>query len=370
MKAAIFGGPRDISVGERRTRASRTRATPSSASRWPASAARTSGTIPANPRTRSARSATSSSAWWSRSGSRARHRQARPRRRPLHVLRRHLRPLPRGLDVELRGRAVRNHGIDGGQGEAVRVPFADATLVRVPGTGHSDASLRSLLTLSDVICTGHHAAASGGVGPGMSWPWSGTARWACAPSSRRRLGAARIIALSRNPARQAVARGLVPPTSSPSAATRRRGGPGSRRHRRRRCPGCVGTGQSMATAFAIRDRARSSGRLAPPTASRCRSTPYLPQRWPSRRRPPARRYIPELLPTSWTAACSPAVFDFEPTSTHRGGVPGDGRGARDQGARARRGELERGAVRPSKPERGSDTAGCPVRRRSTVRSPP
>jgi threonine dehydrogenase-like Zn-dependent dehydrogenase len=36
-------------------------------------------------------------------------------------------------------------GVDGGQGEAVRVPFADGTLVRVPGAGHSDETLRSLM---------------------------------------------------------------------------------------------------------------------------------------------------------------------------------------------------------------------------------
>src|SRR3954454_4161704 len=47
---------------------------------------------------------------------------------------------------------------DGGQGEAVRVPLADGTLVPVPGSGHSDAMLRSLLTLADVMGTGHHAA--------------------------------------------------------------------------------------------------------------------------------------------------------------------------------------------------------------------
>ena len=56
-------------------------------------------------------------------------------------------------------------GIDGGQGEAVRVPFADATLVRVPGSGHSEETMRSLLALSDVMGTGHHAAVSAGVNP-------------------------------------------------------------------------------------------------------------------------------------------------------------------------------------------------------------
>src|SRR5258705_3313724 len=43
---------------------------------------------------------------------------------------------------------------DGGQGEAVRVPLADGTLVPVPGSGYSDEMLASLLTLSDVMATG------------------------------------------------------------------------------------------------------------------------------------------------------------------------------------------------------------------------
>src|SRR6266516_7138822 len=60
----------------------------------------------------------------------------------------------------LHGGSFGNHGIDGGQGEAVRAPFADATLVKVPGSGHSDETMLSLLSLSDVMCTGHHAAMS------------------------------------------------------------------------------------------------------------------------------------------------------------------------------------------------------------------
>ena len=36
---------------------------------------------------------------------------------------------------------------DGGQGEAVRVPLADGTLVPVPGSGHSDGLMAALLTL-------------------------------------------------------------------------------------------------------------------------------------------------------------------------------------------------------------------------------
>src|SRR5438093_7955060 len=64
------------------------------------------------------------------------------------------------------GGSFGNHGIDGGQGEAVRVPLAGSTLVRVPGSGHSDDTMRSLLALSDVMCTGHHAAVSSGVRSG------------------------------------------------------------------------------------------------------------------------------------------------------------------------------------------------------------
>jgi threonine dehydrogenase-like Zn-dependent dehydrogenase len=55
---------------------------------------------------------------------------------------------------------------DGGQGEAVRVPLADTTLVVVPGSGHSEQMMRSLLTLSDVFATGHHAAVCAQVKPG------------------------------------------------------------------------------------------------------------------------------------------------------------------------------------------------------------
>src|SRR5437667_7537064 len=66
----------------------------------------------------------------------------------------------------MHGGSFGNHGVDGGQGEAVRVPFADATLVKVPGSGHSEETMRSLLTLSDVMCMGYHAAVSAGVKKG------------------------------------------------------------------------------------------------------------------------------------------------------------------------------------------------------------
>jgi threonine dehydrogenase-like Zn-dependent dehydrogenase len=55
--------------------------------------------------------------------------------------------------------------LDGTQAQYVRVPFADGTLVATPGVP-DDALVPGLLTLSDVMGTGHHAAVSAAVGAG------------------------------------------------------------------------------------------------------------------------------------------------------------------------------------------------------------
>ncbi|GAA1795435.1 zinc-dependent alcohol dehydrogenase family protein [Planosporangium flavigriseum] len=100
------------------------------------------------------------------------------------------------------------HGVrvDAGQGEYVRVPLADGTLVATPE--QPDAALvPSLLTLSDVMGTGHHAAVSAGVTTGSTVVVVGDgAVGLCAVLAARRLGAERIIAMSRHADRQAVAR--------------------------------------------------------------------------------------------------------------------------------------------------------------------
>src|SRR5829696_3319736 len=57
--------------------------------------------------------------------------------------------------------------VDGGQGEAVRVPQADGTLVVLP-VGADDALMPSLLALTDVMGTGHHAALGAKVAPGKT----------------------------------------------------------------------------------------------------------------------------------------------------------------------------------------------------------
>src|ERR671917_2071126 len=99
-----------------------------------------------------------------------------------------------------------NPGYDGAQAEAVRVPYADGTLFKLP-VGEDDALMPSLLTLSDVIGTGHHAAVVAGVGPGKSVAVVGDgAVGLCGVIAAKRLGAEQIIILGRHEDRIALAR--------------------------------------------------------------------------------------------------------------------------------------------------------------------
>ena len=93
------------------------------------------------------------------------------------------------------------NGIGGGQAEAVRVPLADGTLVKVPAG--VDASLYpSLLTLCDVYGTGYHAAVMGGVPAGTDVTVIGDgAVGLLAVLSAQQLGAERIILMGRHTAR-------------------------------------------------------------------------------------------------------------------------------------------------------------------------
>ncbi|MFE4873160.1 zinc-dependent alcohol dehydrogenase family protein [Streptomyces sp. NPDC056682] len=99
-------------------------------------------------------------------------------------------------------------GSDGGQGEAVRVPFADATLVKLPAeAAGDDRLLTALLALSDVMGTGHHAAVGAGVKRGSTVAVVGDgAVGLCAVLAAKRLGADRIIALGRHQARTDIAK--------------------------------------------------------------------------------------------------------------------------------------------------------------------
>jgi threonine dehydrogenase-like Zn-dependent dehydrogenase len=96
--------------------------------------------------------------------------------------------------------------LDGGQGEAVRVPLADGTLIRLP-VGPDHALMPSLLTLTDVMGTGHHAALAAKVAPGKIVAVVGDgAVGLCGVIAARRLGAEQIILLGRHADRIALAR--------------------------------------------------------------------------------------------------------------------------------------------------------------------
>ncbi|WP_350347625.1 alcohol dehydrogenase catalytic domain-containing protein [Agromyces sp. G08B096] len=95
---------------------------------------------------------------------------------------------------------------DGGQAEAVRVPFADATLVRVPAEADADL-LHRILPLTDVMATGTHAAVLAEVRPGSTVVVVGDgAVGLCAALAARRAGAERVVLVGRHPDRAALAR--------------------------------------------------------------------------------------------------------------------------------------------------------------------
>jgi threonine dehydrogenase-like Zn-dependent dehydrogenase len=96
--------------------------------------------------------------------------------------------------------------VDGAQGEMVRVPFADGTLVATPSVP-PDSLVPGLLTLADVMGTGHHAAVSAGVTAGSTVVVVGDgAVGLCAVLASKRLGASRIVVMSRHADRQSIAR--------------------------------------------------------------------------------------------------------------------------------------------------------------------
>lgn len=147
-------------------------------------------------------------------------------------------------------------GVDAGQGEAVRVPQAQGTLVKLPVAGDC-ALMPSLLTLSDVFCTGHHGALTARVRPGSSVTVIGDgAVGLCAVLAAKRLGAEQIILNGRHVDRTDLGRefgatDVVAERGEEAVAKVREltGGDGTHA-----VIECVGTEQSLVTAIgAVRD---------------------------------------------------------------------------------------------------------------------
>jgi threonine dehydrogenase-like Zn-dependent dehydrogenase len=214
--------------------------------------------------------------------------------------------------------------VDGGQGEAVRVPFADGTLVVLP-VAADDALMPSLLTLSDVMGTGHHAAVKANVGPGRTAAIVGDgAVGLCGVIAARRLGAEQIIMLGRHPDRIALAREFgatdVVAERGEEAIERVReltGGLGVHSVLE-----CVGLEQSTRTALGIARPGGTVGRVGLPQEH---TIPAAVETFYSNITvgggvAPARAYIEELLPDVLDGTIQPGrVFDQTVTLD---GVPG------------------------------------------------
>jgi threonine dehydrogenase-like Zn-dependent dehydrogenase len=99
-------------------------------------------------------------------------------------------------------------GTDGGQGEAVRVPQADGTLVAVPGgvSGVDESLYAALLSTSDVMATGLHGAVMAGVteGSAVAVIGDGAVGLCAVLGAKAILGADRVFLMSRHADRAAI----------------------------------------------------------------------------------------------------------------------------------------------------------------------
>ena len=114
----------------------------------------------------------------------------------------------RGLYTSCRHAGFWGGANDGGQGQLVRVPFADATLVTIPDAVRTDATKRrAALALTDVMGTGYHGCVSAGTTAGEDVAVVGDgAVGLCAVLSARLLGAERITAIGHHAGRLELAK--------------------------------------------------------------------------------------------------------------------------------------------------------------------
>jgi threonine dehydrogenase-like Zn-dependent dehydrogenase len=97
-------------------------------------------------------------------------------------------------------------GAGGAQAPYLRVPLADGTLVATRDQPSAD-EVPSFLAASDVLGTGWFGAVAAAVGPGKAVAVVGDgAVGLCAVLASKQMGAERIIAMSRHPTRQKLAR--------------------------------------------------------------------------------------------------------------------------------------------------------------------
>jgi threonine dehydrogenase-like Zn-dependent dehydrogenase len=206
------------------------------------------------------------------------------------------------------------NGVDGGQGEAVRVPEADGTLVPLP-VGEDDALLASLLALSDVMGTGHHAARAARVQEGKTAAIVGDgAVGLCAVIAAKRLGAEQVIILGRHEDRIALAKvfgatDVVSDRGDDAVERVRELTDGFGAHS---VLECVGHDQAVATALGIVRPGGAVGRVGLPQHEALPTTlkTFFDNVTISGGPAPVRAYVEELMPDVLEGRIEPGrVFD-------------------------------------------------------------
>jgi threonine dehydrogenase-like Zn-dependent dehydrogenase len=204
--------------------------------------------------------------------------------------------------------------VAGAQAEAVRIPLADGTLFPV-GAHADEALMASLLTLSDVMGTGHHAAVMAKVKPGNTVAVVGDgAVGLCGVIAAKRLGAEQIIILGRHADRISLARdfGATEVVSERGEAAVERvreltGGYGAHSVLE-----CVGLEQAVNTAISIARPGGAVGRVGVPQEQTIPgSEPAFYNNVSVGGGPaPVRAYIEDLLPDILEGKIQPgSVFD-------------------------------------------------------------
>lgn len=205
-------------------------------------------------------------------------------------------------------------GVGGAQAEAVRVPYADGTLFKLP-VGEDDALMPSLLTLSDVMGTGHHAAVTAKVGPGKSVAVVGDgAVGLCGVISAKRLGAEQIIIMGRHDDRIALAKefgatDVVGERGEEAVERVRELTDGFGAHS---VLECVGYEQAMETAIGVARPGGAVGRVGVPQDEKIPASlpAFFGNITVSGGPAPVRAYIEDLLPDVLEGRIEPGrVFD-------------------------------------------------------------
>jgi hypothetical protein len=217
-----------------------------------------------------------------------------------------------------------NNGVNGAQAEALRIPLADGTLYPLD-VAEDAAVMPSLLTLSDVLGTGHHAAVHAHVGPGKIAAVIGDgAVGLCGVIAAKRLGAEQIIILGRHTSRTDLAREFgatdVVAERGEEAVERVKeltGGLGAHSVLE-----CVGLNASMETAIGIARPGGAIGRVGVPQDEQLPGSQaaFYANLTIGGGPAPARAYIEELLPDVLEGRIEPGrVFD---QTVDLDGVPG------------------------------------------------